>query len=76
MGLVGLVGGIGFTMALFVAQLAYPAGLNLETAKLGILTGSGAAAVLAFALGRALLPSRPLGPAASSESAAESSTID
>jgi NhaA family Na+:H+ antiporter len=41
--LVGLVGGIGFTMSLFIAQLAFPAGPYLATAKLAVLVGSGAA---------------------------------
>ena len=39
--LVGLVGGIGFTMSLFIAQLAFPPGPLLDTAKLAILVGSG-----------------------------------
>ena len=38
--LVGLVGGIGFTMSLFIAQLAFPPGPQLDTAKLAILVGS------------------------------------
>jgi NhaA family Na+:H+ antiporter len=41
--LVGLVGGIGFTMSLFIAQLAFKPGPLLETAKLAILVGSGVA---------------------------------
>lgn len=41
--LVGLVGGIGFTMSLFIAQLAFPPGPQLDTAKLAILVGSLAA---------------------------------
>ena len=41
--LVGLVGGIGFTMSIFIAQLAFPPGPYLDTAKLAILVGSGAA---------------------------------
>jgi NhaA family Na+:H+ antiporter len=36
---VGMAGGIGFTMALFIAQLAFSSGALLETAKLGILCG-------------------------------------
>jgi NhaA family Na+:H+ antiporter len=43
--LVGLVGGIGFTMSLFIAQLAFPPGPLLDTAKLAILVGSGVAIV-------------------------------
>jgi NhaA family Na+:H+ antiporter len=47
---VGMVGGIGFTMALFVANLAFPSGPSLEISKLAILSGSvlsGIAALLA-----------------------------
>jgi NhaA family Na+:H+ antiporter len=36
----GLVAGIGFTMALFIATLAFPPGALMETAKLGILLAS------------------------------------
>ena len=56
-GIVGVVAGIGFTMSIFIAALAYPPGTNLETAKVGILMGSGLAAVLAYVLGRVALPS-------------------
>jgi Na+:H+ antiporter, NhaA family len=48
---VGLVGGIGFTMSLFIAQLAFPPGPLLETAKLAILVGSGVAMVFGLAYG-------------------------
>lgn len=36
----GILGGIGFTMALFVADLAYADALLLDTAKLGVLAAS------------------------------------
>jgi len=49
--LVGLVGGIGFTMALFIAQLAFPPGPLLDTAKLAILVGSGIAIVVGLVFG-------------------------
>lgn len=49
--LVGLVGGIGFTMSMFIAQLAFPPGPLLETAKLAILVGSGIATVLGLGYG-------------------------
>jgi NhaA family Na+:H+ antiporter len=49
--LVGVVGGIGFTMSLFVAQLAFPAGPFLDTAKLAILVGSGIAIVTGLGFG-------------------------
>ncbi len=57
-GVVGVVAGIGFTMSIFIAALAFPGGTNLETAKVGILIGSGVAAVLAYGLGRMILPTR------------------
>jgi NhaA family Na+:H+ antiporter len=53
---VGLVGGIGFTMSLFIAQLAFPPGPYLDTAKLAILVGSGTAMVTSLAAG--LVPAR------------------
>jgi Na+:H+ antiporter, NhaA family len=49
---VGQVAGIGFTMALFIAALAFPPGPLLETAKLAILSGSALAAVAGLAAGR------------------------
>ncbi len=52
--LVGLVGGIGFTMSLFIAQLAFPPGPLLDTAKLAILVGSGVAIVVGLAFGLAI----------------------
>jgi NhaA family Na+:H+ antiporter len=39
------LGGIGFTMSLFVAELAFPEGPLLESAKLGILAASVIAAI-------------------------------
>lgn len=52
---VGMVAGIGFTMALFVAQLAFPPGVLLETAKLGVLAGSAVAGVFGLLWGRLVL---------------------
>jgi NhaA family Na+:H+ antiporter len=52
--LVGLVGGIGFTMSLFIAQLAFPPGPLLDTAKLAILVGSGVAIAAGLAFGLAI----------------------
>jgi NhaA family Na+:H+ antiporter len=58
--LVGVLAGIGFTMALFIAQLAFPPGADaLETSKLGILAASGLTAVLGYGLGRLVLPAAP-----------------
>jgi NhaA family Na+:H+ antiporter len=52
---VGVVGGIGFTMSLFVAQLAFPPGPLLDTAKLGILVGSATAMLAGLVFGRSAL---------------------
>ncbi|HCF61291.1 MAG TPA: Na(+)/H(+) antiporter NhaA, partial [Myxococcales bacterium] len=44
---VAMLGGIGFTMSLFIAALAFPAdGLLNETAKVGILLGSALSAIV------------------------------
>jgi Na+:H+ antiporter, NhaA family len=65
---VGQVAGIGFTMALFIAGLAFPAGALLEVAKLGILCASALAAAVGLLLGRLLLASRaPKEPAETQE---------
>jgi NhaA family Na+:H+ antiporter len=53
---VGCVAGIGFTMALFIAELAFPEGALLETAKLAVLAASGAAGVLGLVAGMLVLP--------------------
>ncbi|HSK05844.1 MAG TPA: Na+/H+ antiporter NhaA [Kofleriaceae bacterium] len=52
--LVGMVGGIGFTMSLFIAQLAFPPGPYLDTAKLAILVGSGVAMFTGLFVGLAM----------------------
>jgi NhaA family Na+:H+ antiporter len=74
-GVVGIVAGIGFTMSIFIAGLAYPSGPALETAKIAILAGSGLAASLGYAYGRLVLPPAAAPDAAASESEAEASTI-
>jgi Na+:H+ antiporter, NhaA family len=43
-----ILGGIGFTMSIFVAGLAFPEGPLLSTAKLGILAASTLAGVIGF----------------------------
>jgi NhaA family Na+:H+ antiporter len=53
---IGLVAGIGFTMSLFIASLAFSAGALEDVAKLGILAASVVAAVLGATAGRRLLP--------------------
>lgn len=57
--IVGVVAGIGFTMSLFVAQLAFPPGALRDTAVLAILVASAVAALLGLAVGAAILPKRP-----------------
>ncbi|MCL2011234.1 MAG: Na+/H+ antiporter NhaA [Cystobacterineae bacterium] len=49
--LVGMVSGIGFTMALFIAQLAFPSGMDLETTKQAVLSASLVAAVVSLLIG-------------------------
>lgn len=52
---VGALGGIGFTMALFIAALAFGEGAKLEAVKIGILGGS----LVAGLLGWLLLQQKP-----------------
>jgi NhaA family Na+:H+ antiporter len=42
----GWLGGIGFTMSLFIATLAFEGTPLLESAKLGILTASAVAGIV------------------------------
>lgn len=44
----GILGGVGFTMAIFVANLAYADAAHIATAKMGILLASLAAGVIGF----------------------------
>ena len=69
-----MVGGIGFTMALFIAQLAFPSGALLEIAKLGVLSGSLLAGVLALVIGYRALPPTVNAGAAKTEAEAEASS--
>jgi Na+:H+ antiporter, NhaA family len=57
--LVGTVGGIGFTMAIFIAGLAFADPELLASAKAAIMLASLFAAALGLALGRLLLPAAP-----------------
>jgi NhaA family Na+:H+ antiporter len=49
--LVGLLAGIGFTMSIFIAMLAFSDADLLKAAKLGVLLGSLIAAMLGLAWG-------------------------
>ena len=51
----GMAIGIGFTMALFIAQLAFPPGPLLETTKVAILSGSGFAGIVSLVIGYRIL---------------------
>lgn len=46
----GILGGVGFTMAIFVANLAFTSGIEITTAKAGILMASLLAGVIGFLL--------------------------
>lgn len=51
-GLMGLAAGVGFTMSIFIAGLAFPGGAALASAKAGVLTGSVVSALAAVSVGR------------------------
>lgn len=68
----GIVAGVGFTMALFVAALAFEDPAKLDEAKAAVLAASAVAIVLSLVVGRALLRAPPE-DAAKTASEAESS---
>ena len=70
----GIVAGVGFTMALFVARLAFAVPDLLAAAKFGVLAASGAAGMLGLVLGRLLLAPVVSPSAAQTADEAESST--
>jgi Na+:H+ antiporter, NhaA family len=70
----GTVAGVGFTMSLFIAQLAFADAQLLTAAKLGVLMASAAAGVTALLLGRMLLPTKHVSTAAQTADEAEAST--
>jgi Na+:H+ antiporter, NhaA family len=72
--LLGVVAGVGFTMALFIAQLAFTDPALLGAAKLGVLIASAVAACLTLVLGKLLLPSTHAPGTAQSADEAEAST--
>lgn len=45
---IGMIAGIGFTMSLFISNLAFGAGENLDISKIGILTGSFLSGMLGY----------------------------
>jgi ABC-type sugar transport system permease subunit len=67
----------GFTMAIFIAGLAFPDEAALGAAKLAVLLASATAGVLGLAAGRVLLPKAPApAVAAVTVDEAEASTED
>jgi Na+:H+ antiporter, NhaA family len=55
---VGCLGGIGFTMSIFIATLAFADDALLGAAKLAVLAASAVAGLLGLTLGRVLIGSR------------------
>ncbi|MCP5112954.1 MAG: Na+/H+ antiporter NhaA [bacterium] len=55
----GWLAGIGFTMSLFIAGLAFPGAEALETAKAGVLVASLVAGVVGFVLLKRWIPKTP-----------------
>ena len=53
----GMLGGIGFTMSIFIAGLSFPAGQLVEISKIGIISGSLLSAI--FGLSTLFIVSRP-----------------
>jgi NhaA family Na+:H+ antiporter len=51
----GCLAGIGFTMSIFIAELAFPDDPLLVIVKLAVLLGSGVAALVGLIVGRAVL---------------------
>lgn len=74
-GLVGIVAGIGFTMAIFIAGLAFDDPGLLAAAKLAVLIASGVAAAVGFGMGTLVLPKSGTPGAARTLSEAEESDL-
>jgi Na+:H+ antiporter, NhaA family len=74
-GVVGLAAGIGFTMALFIAGLAFVDDALLVMAKLGIVAASIGAGCAALIVGRLVLPEERAEEGARTETEAEASTL-
>lgn len=54
--IIGMAAGIGFTMSIFIAELAFPAGGLLGVVKLGVLIATALAAITVLVLGYFTLP--------------------
>ncbi|WP_437549961.1 Na+/H+ antiporter NhaA [Sorangium sp. So ce367] len=71
---VGCVAGVGFTMAIFTAGLAFDEAAMLAAAKLGVLLASTVAAVVGLLVGRLALSGTAAAGAARTAEEAEGST--
>jgi NhaA family Na+:H+ antiporter len=71
----GVVAGVGFTMALFIGQLAFTDEKLLGAAKIGVLVASGVAAVLGLVTGSLCLRPVKLPGVAQTADEAEVSTV-
>lgn len=60
--LLGCLGGIGFTMSIFIANLAFPGSNLLATAKGAVLIASAAAALLGLIVGKCIPGMRSTAP--------------
>ena len=66
----GFLGGIGFTMSLFVAALAFPGSTFLDEAKIGVLAASVTSAIIgSLLISEPFMNSQPLSPKALEASA-------
>jgi NhaA family Na+:H+ antiporter len=72
--ILGVVAGVGFTMSLFIAQLAFNDENLLSAAKLGVLVASAAAGLTTLLLGRFMLSTQYGDDIAMTADEAESST--
>lgn len=54
----GMLGGIGFTMSIFISSLAFGAGSGLDAAKVAVFLSSAVAGVIGYAFLRALPPNQ------------------
>ena len=67
---VGLLAGIGFTMSLFIANLAFGPAAELDQAKIGVLAASVVAALAGLAFLARALPRAGRAAAGAAEKAA------
>jgi NhaA family Na+:H+ antiporter len=69
-----MLGGVGFTVSLFIATLAFARGATLDAAKSAVLVASTISGLLSLLVGRAFLKYEHVPGAAQTESEAEQAT--